>query len=72
MTLHRRRILLSLALTRAALIAALLVIPWAVNAQSEPTVPNNVTARPVYGGVLLAWDAPTEDAGSVTGSSGSM
>ena len=60
MTLHRRRILLSLALTRAALIAALLVIPWAV------------TARPVYGGVLLTWDAPTEDAGSVTGSSGSM
>ena len=72
MTLLRRRILLSLALTRAALIAALLVIPWAVNAQSEPTVPSNVTARPVDGGVLLTWDAPTEDAGSVTCSSGSM
>ena len=72
MTLLRRRILLSLALTRAALIAALLVMPWAVNAQSEPTVPSNVTARPVDGGVLLTWDAPTEDAGSVIGSSGSM
>ena len=65
MTLLRRRILLFLALTRAALIAALLVIPWAVNAQSEPTVPSNVAARPVDGGVLLTCDAPTEDAGSV-------
>ena len=67
MTLIRRRIPLSLALTGAALIALLLVIPWVVHAQSEPTAPSNLTAELVDGGALLAWDAPDEDAGSVTG-----
>ena len=67
MTLLRRRVPLSLALAGAALIAALLVIPWVVHAQSEPTAPSNLSARLGDGGALLTWDAPAEDAASVTG-----
>ena len=67
MTILRRRVPLSLALAGAALIALLLVIPWVVHAQGEPTAPANLTAELVDGGALLAWDAPDEDAASVTG-----
>ena len=67
MTLPRRRIPLSLALAGLALIAVLLVLPWVVHAQSEPTAPSNLTAQLVDGGALLTWNAPTEDADSVTG-----
>ena len=44
MTLLRRRVPLSLALAGAALIALLLIIPWVVHAQGEPTAPANLTA----------------------------
>ena len=49
------------------LVATLLLIPWAVHAQSDATAPTNLTAAIVDGGVALNWDAPAEDAGSVTG-----
>ena len=49
-------------------LAALLAGPWAVEAQSEPTAPGNLTATFVAGkGVVLSWNAPAKDAGSVTG-----
>ncbi len=49
-------------------LAALLLAPWAVEAQSGPDAPGNLTADIVEGrGVALSWDAPTEDAESVTG-----
>ena len=67
MTLLRRRAPLSLALAGAALIALLLVIPLVVHAQSAATAPSNLTAQLLDGGALLAWDAPDEDAASVTG-----
>ena len=56
MTLSRRRAPLTL-----------LLIPWAVHAQSNSTAPTNLTAEVVDGGIALSWDAPTEDADSVTG-----
>ena len=67
MTLSLRRSPLALLLIGAAFIAALLLIPWAVYAQSDSTAPTNLTAGIVDGGVALSWDAPAEDAGSVTG-----
>ena len=45
----------------------LLLIPSAFSAQSEGTEPTHLTAELVAGGVLLNWDAPAEDASSVTG-----
>ena len=48
-------------------IAVLLFIPWAVSAQSDNTKPTNLTAEVVDVGIVLNWDAPTEDAESVTG-----
>ena len=49
-------------------LAALLLAPWAVEAQSGPDAPGNLAADIVEGrGVALSWDAPTEDAESVTG-----
>ena len=49
-------------------LAALLLTPWAVEAQSGPNAPGNLAADIVEGrGVALSWDAPTEDAESVTG-----
>ena len=44
MTLLRRCVPLSLALAGAALIAAVLVIPWVVHAQSAATAPSNPSA----------------------------
>ena len=67
MTLSLRRSPLALLLIGAAFIAALLLIPWAVYAQSDSNAPTNLTAGIVDGGVALSWDAPAEDAGSVTG-----
>ena len=67
MTLSRRRAPLTLLLIGVALLAALLLIPWAVHAQSNSTAPTNLTAEVVDGGIALSWDAPTEDADSVTG-----
>ena len=49
-------------------LAALLLAPWAVEAQSGLDAPGNLAADIVEGrGVALSWDAPTEDAESVTG-----
>ena len=49
-------------------LATLLLAPWAVEAQSGPDAPGNLAADIVEGrGVALSWDAPTEDAESVTG-----
>ena len=49
-------------------LAALLLAPWAVEAQRGPDAPGNLTADIVEGrGVALSWDAPTKDAESVTG-----
>ena len=67
LTLFSRRVPLSLALAGAALLAALLVIPWAVQAQSDPAAPGNLTAEVLDDGISLSWDAPPEQAGAVTG-----
>ena len=67
MILFGRRVPLSLALAGAALLAALLVIPWAVQAQSDPAAPSNLTAEVLDDGISLSWDAPTEQADAVTG-----
>ena len=67
MTLSLRRSQLSLLLIGAAFVAASLLIPWAVYAQSDSTAPTNLTAEIVDGGVTLSWDAPAEDTGSITG-----
>ena len=66
MILFGRRVPLSLALAGAALLAALLVIPWAVQAQSAPAAPGNLTAVVLDDGISLSWDAPTEQADAVT------
>ena len=59
---QRRSLIAILALT------ALLLAPWSVEALSDPDAPGNLTADIVEGrGVALSWDAPTEDAESVTG-----
>ena len=53
------------------IIASLLVLAgmlaFPALAQSDPTAPRNLTAGIADGGVLLEWDAPAQDAGSVTG-----
>ncbi len=67
MSLLSRRVPLSLALAGAALLAALLAIPWAVHAQSGPAAPGNLTAVVLDDGISLSWDAPTEQADAVTG-----
>ena len=52
----------------SALVSAILLIPWAVQAQSDPTAPSNLTAEIIEGeGISLSWDAPAEDAEAVTG-----
>ena len=59
---QRRSLIVILAL------ATLLLASWAVEAQSVLDAPSNLAADIVEGrGVALSWDAPTEDAGSVTG-----
>ena len=51
-----------------ALAAGLLVfLSYPVLAQSNATAPSNLSAQLVDGGALLSWDAPTENASSVTG-----
>ena len=67
MTLLSRRVPLFLTLAGAALLAALLVIPWAVQAQSDPAAPSNLTGEVLEEGVGLSWDAPAEQADTVTG-----
>ena len=51
----------------AAIIALALTAPWAVQAQTEPTAPSNLTATVVEDGVALAWTAPNQDAATVDG-----
>ena len=43
----------------AVIAAALLIVPWAVQAQSNPT---NLSGAIVNGGIVLEWHAPTENA----------
>ena len=48
--------------------ALLLLAPWEAQAKSNASRPTNLTATFVSGsGVVLSWNAPTEDAESVTG-----
>ena len=54
-----------LVLLAAAL--GILLIYQIVYAQSDSTVPGNLTATIVDGGVKLDWEAPEEDADTVTG-----
>ena len=46
----------------AVIAAALLIVPWAVQAQSNPT---NLSGAIVNGGIALEWHAPTENAEAV-------
>ena len=46
---------------------ALLLIPWAHQAQSNPTAPSDLAAAIVGGSIALEWDAPTQDAASIPG-----
>ena len=49
-------------------LAALVLAPLAVEAHGDPTAPGNLTVEIVAGqGVELNWEAPAEDAESVTG-----
>lgn len=49
-------------------LAALVLAPLAVEANGDPTAPGNLTVEIVAGrGVELTWEAPAEDAESVTG-----
>ena len=64
MTPMKRRLPPTLLLTGAAFIAALLLIPWAVFAQGDSTVPTNLTAEILDDGVALSWDAPSWGAAS--------
>ena len=50
-----------------ALAGTLAFLVYPALAQSDPTAPRNLTAGIVDGGVLLEWDAPTENADTVTG-----
>ena len=56
-----------LLVTIATLLFGLFAVPSNVSAQSNGPKPTNLTAQVVDGGVLLNWDAPAEDASSVTG-----
>ena len=63
----RRRPLTRL-LSAPALAIALLLTCLTVHAQSEPAPAQNLTAEVLPGGgIVLSWDAPAEDAGSITG-----
>ena len=48
----------------AALAAGLLIIPWAVQAQSDPT---DLTGPIVYGLIALEWDVSARNAASISG-----
>ena len=67
MTILNRRVPLLLTMAGAAIMAALLVIPWAAHAQNDATAPRNLTASIVDDGIALDWDTPTENADTVTG-----
>ena len=56
-----------LLVTIATLLFGLFAVPSNVSAQSNGPKPTNLTAQVVDGGVLLNWDAPAEDASSITG-----
>ena len=45
----------------------LLIIPWAHQAQSNPTAPSDLAAAIVGGSIALEWDAPTQHAASIPG-----
>ena len=63
----RRRPLTRL-LSAPALAIALLLTCLTVQAQSEPAPAQNLTAEVLPGGgIILSWDAPAEDAESITG-----
>ena len=63
----RRRPLTRL-LSAPALAIALLLTCSTVQAQSEPAPAQNLRAEVLPGGgIVLSWDAPAEDAGSITG-----
>ena len=63
-----RRRLAVLVLGALALTLALLLTSLTVQAQSDPTAAWNLRAEVLAGGgVALSWDAPAEDAGSITG-----
>ena len=42
-------------------------IPWAHQAQSNPTAPSDLAAAIVGGSMVLEWDAPAQDAASIPG-----
>ena len=42
-------------------------LAWPAFAQSDPTVPSNLTGEIVNGGVALSWNSPTENVESVDG-----
>ena len=46
---------------------ALLLIPWAHQAQSNPTAPSGLTAAIVGGSIALEWEAPAQHAASIPG-----
>ena len=62
-----RRLQALLMITGAALLAVLLTLPLAAQAQGGAAAPSNLTARIVDGGVELNWEAPGENTGAVTG-----
>ena len=63
----RRRPLTRL-LSAPALVVAVLLACSTVQAQSDPTPARNLRAEVLPGGgIALSWDAPAEDAGSITG-----
>ena len=47
--------------------AAFLVYPAYAQSSDSDLAPSNLTAAIADGGVILTWDAPAEDAASVTG-----
>ena len=46
---------------------ALLLIPWAHQAQSNPTAPSDLAAAIVGGSIALEWEAPAQHAASIPG-----
>ena len=52
---------------RPAPFPLLLIIPWALQAQGNPTAPSGLTAAIVGGSIALEWDAPTQRAASISG-----
>ena len=68
MTRSSRRRPLTRLLSALALTLALLLTSLTVQAQSDPTPAQNLRAEVLAGGgVALSWDAPAEDAESITG-----